>query len=466
MAPPYRGDPRSSARDLLDELMGQERDLDLKAKAKKKFYESDVCKFYLVGLSPYHVLKNTRGYTLGGMDAWVRHAYATALNVPTSFDVASLRCDVNLKKQYESLPEKEKRNFGYDKLLFDCLGSLMRAMDRRIAANQEKCLAVDVDGSLVARMGELDAMYKSKIEESEKLGEVGEIEESMKLMAQAEAIKSQKTHLEDQALKPNDVNLKRFVVCQTTGDLIESAAANDDAWMASHFESDDFQGWKQLREWYDRLSKQRDGKGPPRGIPGYRGDDDERVALAGNDDDEDLDKDEKDKDDKDHQKGKKRKDDDNTKDEKTRTNGHHRKKDKDKEDGAADDHAERRKRREPSSGGDDDEKHLDDDRHRRRSRDRRRDPERHRDRSRRRDHRDPDTRENRDDYYDRRRRDRDRDRSSRRDDGDRYYRRRDKDDYYDDRRSRRSRSRDRHHRDRHRDRRRSRDHDAESEGEA
>ena len=62
MARPPPPNPKAAQRALLDELMGAERDVDLSVRGRKKFWEADVCKFYLAGLSPYKVLRGARGY--------------------------------------------------------------------------------------------------------------------------------------------------------------------------------------------------------------------------------------------------------------------------------------------------------------------------------------------------------------------------------------------------------------------
>mmetsp|Transcript_17163 Transcript_17163/g.53633 ORF Transcript_17163/g.53633 Transcript_17163/m.53633 type:complete len:313 (-) Transcript_17163:25-963(-) len=207
-----------------------------------------------------------------GVDGWVRHAYAYALQASVdTMEPSSFVCDVNLKSQYEVLSEEEKAKFGYERLLLECLGSLVRQCDKRVASNQERIakMTAEIPEETMRRIAELEAAYKAKLDESERLGEVGEIEESMKLVAEAEVIKAEKAGVE--AGFSTNEHGKRFLVCQTTGDLIESAAAADDAWMASHFESDDYQGWKTLREWHARLAALRDGRGPPRGVTGYRG---------------------------------------------------------------------------------------------------------------------------------------------------------------------------------------------------
>ena len=98
-------DPKASQRALLDQLMGAERDLDLESKARKKFWEKDVCKLYLAGLSPYKLLKETRGFVANGYDVWVKHAYAYALRLdcrPDDVDCERWKIDHNLKAQYDA----------------------------------------------------------------------------------------------------------------------------------------------------------------------------------------------------------------------------------------------------------------------------------------------------------------------------------------------------------------------------
>lgn len=214
---------------------------------------------------------------MNGVDAWVRHAYSTTLHCgpPETVDCASFSCDVTLKAQYEAVSEEEKQKFGYERLLYECLASLVRQCNKRVANNQEKISKAacdEIPEETMKRLTELESNYKAKIDQSERLGETGEIEESMRLVADAEVIKAEKASVEA-SLMTNEHG-KRFIVCQTTGDLIESAAAADDAWMASHFESEDYQGWKTLRDWHTRLGAMRDGRGPPRGIPDYKGEGD------------------------------------------------------------------------------------------------------------------------------------------------------------------------------------------------
>ncbi|KAJ1463174.1 hypothetical protein M885DRAFT_610191 [Pelagophyceae sp. CCMP2097] len=264
--------PHDEQRRLLDELMGQERDLDLAARAKSRFWEADVEKFYLLGCSPYALLRPTKGFPTG-VDAWVRHAYASALDLPETHDPAALKSDCELKAQYDALPAQEKEKFGYERALRNCIDSLVRQSERRILANQAKVAAPAapaLDDATLRRIADLDAQYAAKVAEAERLGESGDIDESMRAAAEAERLQTTKRHVET-LTSSQAATGTAFVVCTVTGDVIEAAAAANDDWMQSHLESADFQGWKTLREWLAKLNAMRDGKGPPRGIPGYRG---------------------------------------------------------------------------------------------------------------------------------------------------------------------------------------------------
>ena len=97
MARPPPPNPKAAQRALLDELMGAERDVDLSVRGRKKFWEADVCKFYLAGLSPYKVLRGARGYAAQGYDVWLRHAYAHGLGErPEHIDLDAYKLDLSL----------------------------------------------------------------------------------------------------------------------------------------------------------------------------------------------------------------------------------------------------------------------------------------------------------------------------------------------------------------------------------
>lgn len=277
MARPPPPNPKAAQRALLDELMGAERDVDLSMRGRKKFWETDVCKFFLAGLSPYKVLRGARGYAAQGYDVWLRHAYAHGLGQgerPEHIDLDAYKLDGALKAQYDALPAAEKATYGYDRMLRDCLASLVKQCDRRAAQTASRLRGDGAAGTdaaacaaALAKLEDLDAKIKNKSDEAERLGEGGDVEESMRALGEADALRARRAEVEKSvATTPSG---RDVVVCAATGAVIEAAAANDAAWMASHFESADYQGWKQLREKLRALDAQRDGTGPPRHAPGY-----------------------------------------------------------------------------------------------------------------------------------------------------------------------------------------------------
>jgi hypothetical protein len=62
----------------------------------------------------------------------VRHAYASALDLPETHDPAALKSDCELKAQYDALPAQEKEKFGYERALRNCIDSLVRQREGRV----------------------------------------------------------------------------------------------------------------------------------------------------------------------------------------------------------------------------------------------------------------------------------------------------------------------------------------------
>ena len=184
MARPPPPNPKAAQRALLDELMGAERDVDLSVRGRKKFWEADVCKFYLAGLSPYKVLRGARGYAAQGYDVWLRHAYAHGLGErPEHIDLDAYKLDGALKAQYDALPAAEQAKYGYDRMLRDCLASLVKQCDRRAAQTATRLRGDGAAGAdatacaaALAKLEDLDAKIKNKSDEAERLGEGGDVD--------------------------------------------------------------------------------------------------------------------------------------------------------------------------------------------------------------------------------------------------------------------------------------------------
>ena len=86
---------------LLDQLMGEERDVPLEKRKNRKrhFSDPEVCKYYICGLCPYQLFKTTKS-DLGPYDKIF---------------------DDDCKAQWEALDQEEKDRYPYEKQLRDFL---------------------------------------------------------------------------------------------------------------------------------------------------------------------------------------------------------------------------------------------------------------------------------------------------------------------------------------------------------
>ena len=274
MARPPPPNPKAAQRALLDELMGAERDVDLSVRGRKKFWEADVCKFYLAGLSPYKVLRGARGYAAQGYDVWLRHAYAHGLGErPEHIDLDAYKLDGALKAQYDALPAAEKAKYGYDRMLRDCLASLVKQCDRRAAQTATRLRGDGAAGAdatacaaALAKLEDLDAKIKNKSDEAERLGEGGDVEESMRALGEADALRARRAEVEKSVATPPSG--RDVVVCAATG-AASRPAANDAAWMACTSRAPTTRAGSSFGI-NPRADAQRDGAGPPRHAPATR----------------------------------------------------------------------------------------------------------------------------------------------------------------------------------------------------
>ena len=227
--------------DPKDQLMGTMRDepVDSEARERVKFHDRNVCKFYLVGMSPWRLMRGTKS------EAWVQKTYARIYereDEGDSFNPDSLVCEPKLKSEYDQLPDAEKERYGYEELLLRCITTLVRQCDRKIEQNQDRiqeAANASVTDEEILRMVQLDNEVKAKTARAEELGEEGDVDESLELMREVESLRAAKVALEASTTKAHNDKGRAFVICSVTGDLIDSAAASNDDWMASHFESAD-----------------------------------------------------------------------------------------------------------------------------------------------------------------------------------------------------------------------------------
>ena len=77
---------------MMDELMGRDRNLPEEEKRESEFWDADICKYYLCGISPHQLFRNTKS-DLGPYDK-----------------IESPEC----KAKWDALTQQEKDSYGYE----------------------------------------------------------------------------------------------------------------------------------------------------------------------------------------------------------------------------------------------------------------------------------------------------------------------------------------------------------------
>jgi hypothetical protein len=115
-----------SAAQMLDQLMGGERDvaLDKRTNKVKQFHEPDICKHLLCGICPHDSFRTTKS-DLG----------------PCRFTCTDAHTNATCKEQWDALTQEEKDKYGYEYDLYMLLDDLTRNLDRKIASTRASMAA-------------------------------------------------------------------------------------------------------------------------------------------------------------------------------------------------------------------------------------------------------------------------------------------------------------------------------------
>jgi len=251
-----------SARALLDELMGKERDVppEHKSNRVRKFHDDDICKYELCGLCPYSLFKNTRSDL--GMCKYTDHG------------------DESVKEQWAALDDKEKLKYPYQHELLSELEQLTREMDRKIQRAKDRAEKESAPRPLSDKdkeaLEELDRKAKEALEKAEQLGEEGDVDGAQVFSLQAEAFAKQKEKELRHLTQPD----RTMTVCDVCGVFINST--DNEARRRDHLAGKQYLGWKAIREKLADLQTLLAGVPPPR-ARGGRDDDDRRRSSPGRD---------------------------------------------------------------------------------------------------------------------------------------------------------------------------------------
>ena len=111
--------PAQSMKEMMDELMGKERDVALEERTdlkETKFDDSTLDRFFLCGCSPYDLLRGTKSETMPQLE---REGFLKER--PES-----------MKIKWEGLTQAEKDEYGFERELQDFLQILVDEQDKRV----------------------------------------------------------------------------------------------------------------------------------------------------------------------------------------------------------------------------------------------------------------------------------------------------------------------------------------------
>mmetsp|Transcript_6247 Transcript_6247/g.8059 ORF Transcript_6247/g.8059 Transcript_6247/m.8059 type:complete len:312 (+) Transcript_6247:110-1045(+) len=246
-------------RKLLDELMGQERNLNEgdKKHRVRHFTDENLCKYHLAGLSPYSLFKNTK----------------------SDFGVYEKEFDDECRDAFQSLPQSEKDKYGYEYDLMMLLERLVSQCDQRVKRHADRIrldhleeleqITKSLSHDELLRFSELDDEIK-KIEGGPEvegsainLGLNGKVDEAIAALGKTEAYKREITSMEIKAMNnaKEATGKKHMIVCDVSGNFMNSTDNGDR--LRCHFEGKQYQGWKQIREKLAELRKKNPPPPPP-----------------------------------------------------------------------------------------------------------------------------------------------------------------------------------------------------------
>lgn len=232
-------------RRLLDELMGQDRNMNLREREKHKprrktFTDKGICRAYICGFCPHEEFRRTK-MDMG--DCENEH-------------------DERLREEWEALEDREKERYGFEEELLRWLERLLSDLRKRIAQNEDRLQALEKPVLLPDDAKHLEAMTQQinqAIKDSELLGEQGNVDACQAALNQAEAIKQQRRVYEQQAYARSRERAgasSKLVqkVCQVSGLIIN----DEESRLRDHYGGRNYNSWKKLHAVHAKLLEARD----------------------------------------------------------------------------------------------------------------------------------------------------------------------------------------------------------------
>ena len=245
--------PAQAMKEMMDELMGKERDVALEERETKEQHvdDPDVDRFFLCGCSPYELLRGTKSETMPQLD---REGFLKER--PES-----------LKIKWEGLSQQEKDEYGFERELQNFLQVLVDEMDRRVRQAKDKYESLndevpEIPEATRQQIESLREQVKELQAQSEALGEEGDVDGSMTAFNKANSLQLHLQELEKKAAEK--AAPKKQFVDEISG-LVYSSTDNEQR-IADLQSGKMYQAWKQMRE---TLIELKSRNLPELGVGGY-----------------------------------------------------------------------------------------------------------------------------------------------------------------------------------------------------
>ena len=178
-------------REMMDELMGRDRDvnLDEKVHTSQNMDDPGLDRYFLCGCSPYELLRGTKSETMPQMD---REGFLK--DRPEAMKIA-----------WEALSQEERDSHGFERETRDFLQILVEEQDRRVRTAKEKYerdnnAEPEIPPDKKKQLETLREQVKELQAQSEALGEEGDVDGSMTAFNKANALQLHLNELEKKAV--------------------------------------------------------------------------------------------------------------------------------------------------------------------------------------------------------------------------------------------------------------------------
>ena len=236
-------------RALLDQLMGSQRDIPDHKKREVHFYDREIDKFWLLGVQPFDLFRNT---------SWsprLASIYRGSMGYDLERSMGREQ-PLSVLPEWNALPQDKQDAYGYEHELCIFLEALIRSCDKNVekARDAHERGATDVTAQEAQQLLDLETKIADLQKRSEAAAESGDVDTSLSLLAEVDQLEKQKKqigHMEEKT--------KKVLVCEVSGNVVQ----NTEIRIQEHYQGRLYLGWKKVRDRYALIKdKYKDKRHP------------------------------------------------------------------------------------------------------------------------------------------------------------------------------------------------------------